>query len=126
MEIENTKRSKQKPAFFVLRAAAAFILLLALIAGLYLIGFRSYRTVAEWGDDGNHATLIYQDETYTLIGAIGDKGLTESKYPIDKILGKVEDDGSVMTDAEVTFPEETVEGETLNVPPPRRNSHPLP
>ena len=113
--MENTK---QKPAFFLLRAVIAFILLFALIAGLYLVGFRSWRDVAEWGEDSNHTVLIYNGETYTLVGVLGKKGLTAKKYPIDRVLGEVRDDGSAMTTEEVTFPEETEEGETLKVTPP--------
>lgn len=116
--MENTKQPKQKPAFFVLRAVIAFVLLFALIAGLYLVGFRSWQDVAEWGEDSNHTVLIYEDEVYTLVGVLGKKGLTEKKYPIDRVLGEVRDDGSVMTTEEVTLPAETEEGETLKVTPP--------
>jgi hypothetical protein len=116
--MENTKQPKQKPAFFILRAVIAFVLLFALIAGLYLVGFRSYRKVAEWGENSDHTILTYKEETYVLEGQIGKKGLTLKKYPIDKVLGQVRDDGSVMTTEEITFPEETEEGETLKVIPP--------
>lgn len=116
--MENTNQPRQKRAFFLPRAVVAFILLFALIAGLYLIGFRSWREVAEWGEGSDHTVLIYEDETYTLTGVIGKKGLNLKKYPIDKVLGQVRDDGSVMTTEEVTFPEETEEGETLKVTPP--------
>ncbi len=116
--MDQTNQPKQKPALFILRAAVAFVLLLALIAGLYLVGFRSFRTVAEWGEDSNHTTLIYKDETYTMVGVIGKKGLNLKKYPIDKVLGQVKDDGTVMTAEDVTLPAETEEGETLKVIPP--------
>lgn len=116
--MENTNQPKQKPAFFLLRAVVAFVLLFALIAGLYLVGFRSWREVAEWGENSDHTALIYKEETYLLTGQIGKKGLTLKKYPIDKVLGQVRDDGSVMTTEEITFPEETEEGETLKVTPP--------
>ena len=116
--MENTNQPKQKPAFFILRAVVAFVLLFALIAGLYLVGFRSWREVAEWGENSDHTALIYKEETYLLTGQIGKKGLTLKKYPIDKVLGQVRDDGSVMTTEEITFPEETEEGETLKVTPP--------
>ena len=116
--MENTNQPKQKPAFFILRAVVAFVLLFALIAGLYLVGFRSWREVAKWGENSNHEVLIYEEETYVLEGQIGKKGLTLKKYPIDKVLGQVRDDGSVMTTEEITFPEETEEGETLKVTPP--------
>ena len=116
--MENTNQPKQKPAFFILRAVVAFVLLFALIAGLYLVGFRSWREVAEWGENSDHTALIYKEETYLLTGQIGKKGLNLKKYPIDKVLGQIRDDGSVMTTEEVTFPEETEEGETLKVTPP--------
>ena len=116
--MENTNQPKQKPAFFILRAVVAFVLLFALIAGLYLVGFRSWREVAEWGENSDHTALIYKEETYLLTGQIGKKGLTLKKYPIDKVLGQVRDDGAVMTTEEITFPEETEEGETLKVTPP--------
>ncbi len=116
--MENTPTPRQKPAFFVLRAVIAFVLLFALIAGLYLLAFRGWRDVAEWGKDSNHEILIYEDETYTLVGIIGQKGLNEKKYPIDKVLGQVKDDGTVMTTEEPTLPADTEEGETLKVTPP--------
>ena len=116
--MENTNQPKQKPAFFILRAVVAFVLLFALIAGLYLVGFRSWREVAEWGENSDHTALIYKEETYLLTGQIGKKGLNLKKYPIDKVLGQIRDDGSVMTTEEITFPEETEEGETLKVTPP--------
>lgn len=117
--MENTKQPKQKSAFFLLRAMVAFVLLFALIVGLYFWGYRSYRTVAQWADEeGGHSALTYEGETYTLVGVLGKKGLSLKKYPIDEVLGKVEDDGSVMTTEEVTFPPETEEGETLKVTPP--------
>ena len=69
--MENTNQPKQKPAFFILRAVVAFVLLFALIAGLYLVGFRSWREVAEWGENSDHTALIYKEETYLLPGQIG-------------------------------------------------------
>ena len=116
--MEQTKQTKQKPAFFLLRAVIAFVLLFALIAGLYLVAFRSFRKVAEWEEGSDHTVLVYKDETYVLTGQIGKKGLNLKKYPIDKVLGQIRDDGSVMTTEEITFPEETEEGETLKVTPP--------
>ncbi|MBP3666916.1 MAG: hypothetical protein J6K29_07670 [Clostridia bacterium] len=116
--MEQTKQPKQKPAFFLLRAVIAFVLLFALIAGLYLLAFRGWRDVAEWGKDSNHELLLYEDDTYVLIGIIGKKGLTEKKYPIDKVLGQVKDDGTLMTTEEPTLPADTEEGETIKVTPP--------
>ena len=109
---------KPKRAFFLLRAVGAFALLLGLLALLYLWGYHSYPTVAEWEAESNHEALIYEDETYVLVGVIGKKGLNLKKYPIDKVLGKIKDDGSIMMPETVTLPPDTEEGETLKITPP--------
>ena len=111
--------TKQKRAFFLLRATVAFVLLLALIAGLYIWGYRSWPSVAEWADeDGGHNALVYEGETYTLVGVMGKGNLTDKNYPMDKVLGQVKNDGSTMATETETLPEETEEGETLAVIPP--------
>jgi len=116
--MEQANQPKQKRALFTLRAIIAFVLLMALIAGLYLVGFRSWRKVAQWGENSNHEVLIYEEETYVLVGQLGKKGLNLKKYPIDKVLGQVEQDGTLMTTAEETLPTDTEEGETVKVTPP--------
>ena len=115
--MDQNTQPKQKKAFFTLRAIIAFVLLMALIVGLYLVGFRSWREVAEWGENSNHEVLIYEEETYVLVGQLGKKGLNLKKYPIDKILGQVRDDGlpkltETEEPTETDPPEETLEGET--------------
>ena len=121
MHMETTHAPKPKRALFALRAVIAFVLLGLLMAGLYYFAFNGYRTVAEWGEPGDHSTLIYEEETYELVGVIGKKGLNLKKYPIDKILGQVRDDGlpkltetEELTETEPPEdePEETPEGET--------------
>ena len=116
--MDQNTQPKPKKAYFIPRAIIAFVLLMALILGIYLIGFRSWREVAEWGEGSNHEILIYEEETYVLIGQIGKKGLNLKKYPIHKVLGQVEKDGSVMTTAEETLPADTEKGETVKVTPP--------
>ena len=117
--MEQQNRPKQKPAFFTVRAIVAFLILAALIAGIYLVGFRSWREVAEWGADSNHEILIYEEESYALIGVMKDKGdLAFEKYPIHKVKGQVKQDGTLMTTAEETLPPDALEGETLAVTPP--------
>ena len=106
--MDQQNQPKQKSAFFTLRAIVAFVLLGALIVGIYLVGFRSWREVAEWGENSNHEVLIYDDETYVLEGVLKEKGdLTLEKYPIHKVLGQVKQDGTLMTDAEDTTPDGT-------------------
>lgn len=110
--METTTQKKPKYAFFTLRAILAFLLLGLLLAVLYHFAFGAYRTVAEWGEPGNHDTLIYEGDTYTLVGVLGKKGLTEKKYPIDKIVGQVRDDGlPKLTEAPTEAPEEPLETE---------------
>ena len=116
--MDQNTQPKQKKAFFTLRAIIAFVLLMALIVGIYLVGFRSWRKVAEWGEDSNHEILIYEEEAYVLVGQLGKKGLNLKKYPIDKVLGQVEKDGTLMTTAEETLPPDAEEGETVKVTPP--------
>ena len=112
-------QTKQKRALFLLRAAIAFILLFALIGGLYVWAYRSWSSVAEWADEmGGHAALVYEGDTYALVGKMGKGNLTSKNYPTDKILGKVVDNGSTMATETETLPEETEEGETLKVIPP--------
>ena len=91
--METTKQTKQKPAYFTLRAIIAFVVLGILLGVLYWFGFNGYREVAEWGAPGDHSTLVYEGETYEMLGVLGKGGLTTKKYAIDKVLGQVRDDG---------------------------------
>ena len=114
--METTTPKKPKYAFLTLRAILAFLLLGLLLAVLYHFAFGAYREVAEWGEPGNHDTLIYEGDTYTLVGVLGKKGLTEKKYPIDKIVGQVRDDGlpkltEPVTEAPTEAPAEPLETE---------------
>ena len=111
---ETIVRPKQKRALFTLRAVIAFVILGILLAVLYWWGFRSYPDVAEWVTPGDHSAFVYQDETYYLSGVIGKRGLTLKKYPIDKMIGQVKDDGVPVTTEPVT----TVEPETDAPLPP--------
>ena len=112
------QQNQTKRGFLTLRAIMAFLILAALIVGIYLVGFRSWREVAQWGENSNHEVLIYKEETYELVGVIGSKGLTKDKYPIHKVVGQVKQDGTLMTTAEETLPPDAPEGETLKVTPP--------
>ena len=105
---ETMVKPKQKRALFALRAAIAFVLLGMLLAVLYWWGFNSYRDVAEWVTPGDHSAFVYDGETYYLSGVIGKRGLTLKKYPIDKIVGQVKDDGVPV----ITEPVTTAESET--------------
>lgn len=104
--------TKQKPALLVLRAVIAFVLLGILLALLYWWGFNSYRDVAEWVEPGHHDAFIYEGETYYRSGVIGKRGLTLKKYPIDKILGQVKDDGTPVVTEPETLPETDTAEET--------------
>lgn len=93
-----------------LRALVAFVLLGGLLAAVYWWGYNSYRDVAEWVEPGHHEAFIYDGETYYLAGQIGKKGLTKSKYPMDKIIGQIKDDGTpIVTEPETTDAPETEE-----------------
>ncbi len=109
---------QSRPAYFALRAVGAFLLFAALMALLYVWGYYSYPSVAEWTEAGNHDALVYKEETYLLCGQIGKRGLTERKYPVDKILGKVRDDGVPVITEAATLPPDAEEGETVKPIPP--------
>ena len=120
--MDNTKQNKKRPALFLLRAAVAFALLCGLLAVLYHFGYHGRRDVAEWIEPGHHEALIYDGETYELVGRIGSKGLALKKYPIDKILGEVRDDGLPKVTEEITEepteePEEPEETEADSAEP---------
>ena len=75
-------QTKQKRALFLLRAGIAFVLLFALIGGLYVWGYRSWSSVAEWADEmGGHAALVYEGDTYALVGKMGKGNLTSKTTP---------------------------------------------
>ena len=116
--MDQQNQPKQKSAFFTLRALVAFVILGALIAGIYLVGFRAWPEVAEWGENSNHEVLVFDGETYVLVGVIGSKGITLKEYPIHKVKGQVKQDGTLMTTAEETLPPDAPEGETLETTPP--------
>ncbi len=110
-------KPKQISAHFALRAAGAFVLLMALIGFLYWWGYHGYATVAEWSEPGNHESFVYQDETYYRSGVIGKRGLTLKKYPIDEIVGKVKDDGIPAITEAVTLSPDADSNETVAVTP---------
>ena len=119
--MDQQNQTQQKPAFFTLRAILAFLILGALIVGIYFVGFHSWRKVAERGENRNHEVLIYDGETYVLVGMLVDnekKELSLKNYPIHKVLGQIKQDGTLMTTAEETLPPDAPEGETLETTPP--------
>ena len=106
---ETGVKAKQRRALFALRAVIAFVILGILLAVLYWWGFHSYPDVAEWAEPGSRDALVYEEETYRLSGVIGKRGLTKKKYPIDKILGQVKEDGVPVTTEPVTTAEPETE-----------------
>ena len=96
------QEKQPRSGVMLLRIAIAFVLLALLLALLNWWGYNSYRDVAEWAEPGNHEVLLYDDEIYCRVGRIGKSGLTKSKYPVDKILGQVKDDGTPVTTEAVT------------------------
>ena len=96
------------------RILLVFVLLGVLLAAIYWLGYHSYREVAEWSEAGSHESLIYDGETYYRTGKIGDKGLTKSKYPVDKIVGQVRDDGVPVTTEPATTEEPEPEEDPID------------
>ncbi len=111
--VPTATEKKPKRAWFTLRAIGATLILALLLGVIYLAGYRAYPTVAEWSEPGNHDAFVYKEDTYHLAGVLGKRGLLEKNYPIDKLIGKVHDDG-VPTE-EPTEPEtetETIPADT--------------
>lgn len=124
---ESTQYTSKASRILVLRGVIAFVLLGLLILLLYRWGYDSYKDVAEWVVPGDHSALLYNDETYYLAGRIGQKGLSKSKFAMDKVLGQVKDDGTPVTTEPVTtaepeseeeyFPEDTDDWEETETAP---------
>ena len=81
-----------KKAHFLLRAAAFFLLLLAIGAGMLRYAHHHYKNIADWEDPASREVLIFEEETYYLAGEIGDPGLSSKKFPTNEILGEVTPD----------------------------------
>lgn len=101
----------------ILRALGAFLLLAAILVGLYWWGYHSYPTVATWGAPGHHETFVYEGNVYERVGKIGTASLTLTTYPLDQIVGKVEDDGLPMF-VETEAPDPDLEDEETRPPKP--------
>ncbi len=99
-----TPAPKQKRAFFALRAIGVTGLLALLLGVVYLAGYHAYPTVAEWVEPGDHSAFVYDEQTYYLAAQLGKRGLSKNNYKVDKLIGKVHDDG-VPTKAPETEPE---------------------
>ena len=97
-----TEKNKSRPALLALRAVIAFLLLGALIAVLYWVGYDAYPDVAEWSEPGYRDVLIMDGETYRLDGRAN-----TTKYPLGELLGEVKDDGvPEVTETETEAPTE--------------------
>lgn len=119
--MDQQNQPKQLPPYFTLRAILAFVILGVLMVGIYFVGFHSWREVAEWGENSNHEVIIYDEDTYVLVGVIVDnekEALSLKNYPIHKVVGQVKQDGTLMTTAEETLSPDAPEGETLETTPP--------
>ena len=103
-----TNKKKSRPALLALRAVIAFLLLGALVAVLYWVGYDSYRDVAEWSEPGYRDAVVMDGQTYRLNGRAN-----TGKYPLGKLLGEVKDDGvDEITEAPTEEPTEDFEDVT--------------
>lgn len=122
----------QKPLvrglLWTVRILLVFALLAALLVLLYRLGYDVYKDVAEWAEPGNHDSIVYDGETYHLAGVMGKKGLTKSKFPQDKIIGQVRDDGVPAITEPVTTAEPETEEPSLDpedTEPPEETDPPV-
>lgn len=86
---------KPKSARFALRAVGMFAILALAVAALYWWGYNGYATVGEWSEPGDHASFVYEGETYYRSGVWGEGKLSEKTYPRDDLLGKIQNDGEL-------------------------------
>ncbi len=115
----STEITRKRPRF-LFRAVLMFVLLGAILVGIYVAAYRSHPVVAEWGDPnkpGSHEVFVYDGAVYRLIGVLGKNGLTESKHPIGEIIGRVNDDTLAETEAPTVSPNADPD-ETVKVTPP--------
>ena len=113
---------------WTVRILLVFALFAVLLAALYRFGYDSYRDVAEWSESGSRDALTYDGETYYLSGRIGQKGLTKSKYPVDKLIGQVRGDGVLAITEPVTTAEPETEEPSLDpedTEPPEETDPPV-
>ncbi len=110
--------TKQKRSFFLLRAVLAFVLMAALIAGVYFVAYRGHPARAEWVQKGSHDAFVYEGDTYRRIGILGKNGLNSKKYPIGEAVGRVNDDGTPIETEALTLPPDAESGETVKRPRP--------
>ena len=97
-----TIKTKSRPALLALRAVIAFILLGALVAVLYWVGYDAYPDVAEWRELGYRDAVIMDGEIYRLEGRAN-----TNKYPLGDLLGEAKDDGvAEITEAATEAPTE--------------------
>ena len=86
---------KPKSARFALRAVGMFAVLALVAAALYWWGYNGYATVGEWSEPGDHASFVYEGETYYRSGVWGVGKLSAQTYPRDDLLGKIKNDGEL-------------------------------
>ena len=107
-----TIKTKSRPALLALRAVIAFILLGALVAVLYWVGYDAYPDVAEWREPGYRDAVIMDGQTYRLEGRAN-----TNKYPLGDLLGEVKDDGvAEITEAATEAPTEEDLEDVTDVP----------
>ncbi len=113
----------RKSLFLLLRIVIAFVLLAALLVGLYVFAYRAYPTVGTWTEEGNHRSFVYEGTVYRLVSKRGGTGYSEKNYPFGEQLGRVASDGHVAGDEHqetepATLPPDATPGETAKVTPP--------
>lgn len=78
------------------RSMGVFLLLAALLAGLFWLCLHHYRDVAEWGtkDGDRQESLVYDGEIYFHAGTVGDPGIGSGNFVTGRALGEVKPEGA--------------------------------
>ncbi len=91
----------------IVRILVAFLVLAALLVGIYFLVYRGNPVVAAWSTQGSHENIVYEGETYHRISVLGEGGLSLSTYALNKPVGRVENGAPVETEASTEAPDGT-------------------
>ena len=79
---------------FALWVAVATVLIAGIVAGVYLVAYRAYPTVAEWTEPAGHEAFSLDGESWRRVGTVGENGLNAKNYTPADSIGRVGDDGA--------------------------------
>ena len=95
-DMEDNKRINVQKAMLLVRGAVVFVVLLAVVAGVFWMGYHRYPNVADWaGEDDDFMSCLYlreSDRFYVRVPVSDEEGEeTEEviQYTVENVLGEV-------------------------------------